>query len=1065
MSRHARPGSGAHWLETAALCLTLLLAFCLPRTALASLYAEYLFEESSYNGTAGEVKDSSGNGRHGRIVGSPTSTATGYANRGLLVGADGGSTTSNALDTGIDINSIGTQGSITFWYKRTSTDNLYIMLLDASTGTSARFFLSREGDTATLSDIAADVTMNGSNRSQLSLNHIYSNQWTYVAMTWKEGSGYNFLTRDLSCNVIASDSQTGSGALATAIGTLYVGDSRTTATNSMVHGSNTSANGTFDTVRIYDTQLSTAETLADCISAPGLDHLEITSSSASGASGNAVTYSIKACADAACSKLYTNGVTGTLSVAGVGLVTTYNTGAAFAIANGSSSTTETVTLVGSGIASIGLSSVAPVSTNSTPVFCGIGSTATSSGSCTYTVTLPLHHFELTTSSNSTLTCQPVTYTIKACATGTSPCTPYTGITAITGNLSVTGTTVAYPSGSGFTIAAGSSTTTVVAHATTVGTATAGLTGVSATPSNTPAVFCGMGTTATSGGSCGISVAASGLLVSAPNHRSGVAQSSATIKAVRSSDNAQVCLAAFSGTKSINLKCTHNNPGSATSSMPLLVNGVALNAGNNAAAKCDGTGANLNLSFDANGMATLSSLQYNDVGNMTLAASYSGSGTDAGLSMTGNTSFVVAPYDFSVTGLAVNTTASPATCSTIDFMAGCAFKGTVTARNSLGSTTPNFGNESSPEAVSLSFTRTAPASGSNGSFSGSLGSFNGGTASSTNLVWSEVGKGDVVATLSDGDYLGSSLGVTGASTGGSAGIFYPHHFSVSPTNACGVFTYSGQPFGLAITAQNASGGTTSNYSGSGTVSSSSPVYPSGVTLSETVGVLGTLSNTAIAATSFTSGIANVAASSTSPKFTFTNKETANTSLNLRVTDNHPISGAATSNGHDGTLPLRSGRLKLSNAFGSGKAALSVTTQLQYWSGKAWVFNDSDSCVTSIPASAIALSGYLDSKGATTTGWSTSASAATLSGGTGSFTVAAPSPTGATGSVDVAVNLGSTSADQSCLSAHPATTGANLAFLRANNGSCATSADRDPSARVSFGVHSPETKKMIHVRDLF
>jgi len=144
---------------------------------------------------------------------------------------------------------------------------------------------------------------------------------------------------------------------------------------------------------------------------------------------------------------------------------------------------------------------------------------------------------------------------------------------------------------------------------------------------------------------------------------------------------------------------------------------------------------------------------------------------------------------------------------------------------------------------------------------------------------------------------------------------------------------------------------------------------------------------------------------------------------------------------------------------------VTTQLQYWNGKTWVFNDSDSCVTSIPASAIALSGYLDSKGASTTGWSTSAAAAVLSGGTGSFTVAAPSPTGATGSVDVAVNLGSTSADQSCLSAHPATTGANLAFLRANNGSCATSADRDPSARVSFGVHSPETKKMIHVRDLF
>jgi len=1063
--QHVHPCPGAHWLEAAALTLMLLLAFCLPRSAHAALYAEYLFEETSYNGTANEVKDSSGNGRHGRIVGSPTSTSTGYANRGLLVGADGGSSTSNALDTGIDINNIGTEGSITFWYKRTSTDNLYIMLLDASTSTSARFFLSREGDTATLSDIAASMTMGGSTRDQLSLNHIYSSQWTYVAMTWKEGSGYNFLTRDLSCNVIASDSKSASGTLATGIGTLYVGDSRTTATDSMVHGSNTSANGTFDTVRVYTTQLTTAETLADCVSAPGLDHLEVTTSSASGASGNAVTYNIKACSNASCSQLYTNGVTGSLSVVGTGLTTTYNTGAAFAIANGSSSTTETVTLVGSGIASIGLSSVLPVGTNSTPVFCGIGSTATNSGSCTYTVTLPLHHFELTTSSNSTLTCQPVTYTIKACSTGTSPCTPYIGLTPITGNLSVTGTTVNYPSGSGFTIAAGNSTTTVVAHATTVGTATAGLTSLSVTPSNSPAVFCGMGTTAASGGSCAVSVSASGFLLSVPHHRSGVAQSSATIKAVRSSDNAQVCLAAFSGTKSINLKCTHSNPGSATSSMPLLINGAALNAGNNAAAKCDGTGANLNLSFDTNGMATLTSLQYLDVGNMTLLATYTGSGTDAGLSMSGNTTFIVAPYDFSVTGLAVNTTPSPADCSTSHFTAGCTFKGSVTARNAQGNTTPNFGNESSPEGVTLSFTRTMPASGSNGMFSGTLGGFSNGSAASTNMAWSEVGKGDVVATLSDGDYLGSGLSATGASTGGSAGIFYPHHFVVSGSNACGSFSYSGQPFGVSITATNASGGTTSNYTGSGTISAAAPVYPHGVTLTDTSGAAGTLLRGTVAASSFNFGVATVAASSTSPQFTYTNKETANSSLNLRATDSQPASGAATSSGHDATVPLRSGRLKLSNAFGSGKASLSIPAQLQYWNGKAWIFNDADSCITSIPATAIALSGYLDSKGNGTSGWSTTVSAITLSGGKGSLTASAPSPTGATGSVDLAVNLGSTSSDQSCLSTHASTTGANLGFLRANHGNCSTAFDRDPSARASFGVYSPETHKMIHVQDLY
>ena len=52
-----------------------------------------------------------------------------------------------------------------------------------------------------------------------------------------------------------------------------------------------SANGTFDTVRVYTTQLTTAETLADCVSAPGLDHLEVTTSSASGASSSSRRWS------------------------------------------------------------------------------------------------------------------------------------------------------------------------------------------------------------------------------------------------------------------------------------------------------------------------------------------------------------------------------------------------------------------------------------------------------------------------------------------------------------------------------------------------------------------------------------------------------------------------------------------------------------------------------------------------------------------------------------------------------------------------------------------------------
>ena len=71
-----------------------------------------------------------------------------------------------------------------------------------------------------------------------------------------------------------------------------------------------------------------------------------------------------------------------------------------------------------------------------------------------------------------------------------------------------------------------------------------------------------------------------------------------------------------------------------------------------------------------------------------------------------------------------------------------------------------------------------------------------------------------------------------------------------------------------------------------------------------------------------------------------------------------------------------------------------------------------------------------------------------------------------SVDVALNLGSSTAtDQSCHASHPLTVGAAKPWLRAQNGSCATSADRDPAARASFGIFTPECRKTVHLRELF
>jgi MSHA biogenesis protein MshQ len=202
--------------------------------------------------------------------------------------------------------------------------------------------------------------------------------------------------------------------------------------------------------------------------------------------------------------------------------------------------------------------------------------------------------------------------------------------------------------------------------------------------------------------------------------------------------------------------------------------------------------------------------------------------------------------------------------------------------------------------------------------------------------------------------------------------------------------------------------------------------------------------------------------TTQSFTYANKLTAPAALTLRAIDGD---GVTSENKTEQGPNVRSGRLQLSNAFGTGRDTLRVPVTTQYWSGRAWVVNDADSGCSVLPTASVVRAVYLDSKGASTSAWSTSVSSIVpLSNGRGTIVLTAPTNSG-TGSVDLSVNLGTTTSDQSCLSAHPASVGAQLPWLRSVNGSCAATYDRDPTARATFGVFSPETQRLIHTRDLF
>ena len=648
---------------------------------------------------------------------------------------------------------------------------------------------------------------------------------------------------------------------------------------------------------------------------------------------------------------------------------------------------------------------------------------------------PLHHVEIQHGSGRGLTCSATSFTVKACMDAACA-TPYTG--GVTGTLAASGTgmSVLWPAGTSFTIPSGSSTTNLAFQQTTVGSTLLSASGITPTPAN--ATSCNFNTI---NPGCTFTAADSGLLFDVPNHRSEVRQA-LTVSAVKKADNSLACVPAFASvSRNVTLTCSYANPSSGT--LPVRVASTALNAAGNAGAACDVGGKALSLAFDANGTAS-TTLTYADAGQVTLSARYAGSaGTnDIGLVLVGSDNFVATPTDFAVTGVPNSPMA-----------AGSAFPVTVTARNSAGSTTPNFGGESVAEGAVLAFARTQPTGSSavDGSFSGTLGGFNAGVATGSDLAWTEVGQGLVTATLTSASYLGSGMTLTGSATA----TFKPHHFDATTTAACGTFSYAWQPFVVTVTARNAAGNTTLNYDGS---VNTSPNFAKAVTLSDgSANATGTLRDPSLAAGAFVNGVGST---SGSPYFAVTDKRTSPQSITLRATD---ADGVTSTGFAEGSMALRSGRLRLSNAFGRAKAPLQVPVVAEHWLDQAWVANTADHC-TVVPSAAIALSNPRNASGGVSAA-TTSAAGFALTAGRGTLSLAAPAPAGSSLSLDLAINLGDTSADQSCLANHPTTTGARLPWLRSLNGACSAAANRDPAARATFGIYSPETRRTVHVRDLF
>lgn len=601
---------------------------------------------------------------------------------------------------------------------------------------------------------------------------------------------------------------------------------------------------------------------------------------------------------------------------------------------------------------------------------------------------------LITHAGSALTCSPQTVTITACAN--AGCTaPHYSAGA---NVTLT------PGGQTFAIDATGINSVATVQQSTSGAAT--LAAISVPPAAVTPASCW--NTATATASCAMTFSNSGFVVTVPNHTS-CNSTTATIEAVQTAPGTGRCVPAYRNvTRSVNLYSGYANPASGTQVITASTGTVSTTA----------PGTTHNLSFDVNGTATIS-LSYPDAGQLTLTASDT---APTGAAMTGSGTFVVAPASFAFSAI-----------PTAPLTAGLTFNATATAKNgcTTPATTANFINQT----VTITSSNPVPAMGNATAINTTLTGFSNGTANAS-LTWNEVGTIDLNATLAN--YLGSGLSISGTQAG--VGRFQPAYFDTAVTQGCGTFTYAGsttpakagQPFTVTATANRLGGGVTKNYAGAS--------YAYLTTLTNAGVATGLAANT-IAAASFANGVgsANVTYAVATP-------QTAPLTLTLRATDSD--TPAVSSSGHtEATAPIRSGRARMLNAYGSELLALPIPVTIEYYDTTPSVGwrTGTDTCTT------LSAANFGFSTAPNCTPALTSCNSVVSVSGSGVKPAVSLTKPGVSTSFCVTLDLGTPLEGNQCIATGATSTAATSAGYPWLQYPWTGSAAANPRARATFGIY--------------
>ncbi len=337
-------------------------------------------------------------------------------------------------------------------------------------------------------------------------------------------------------------------------------------------------------------------------------------------------------------------------------------------------------------------------------------------------------------------------------------------------------------------------------------------------------------------------------------------------------------------------------------------------------------------------------------------------------------------------------------------AGRPFTVTATALNAAGTPAVTTTYDGTPTAQLSACSGTA-CTASFGTLNLGVSSFSSGVLSSALATYSDVGAFSLqlqdtnFAAVDAADTAGNctASGRYVCSVATVVGRFIPDRFDTVLTQGCaaGNFTYSGQPFSVTVSARSFSGATTPSYT--------SGVLANAVTLSN-AGVSSNLTGNALAATSFVAGVATA-----TPIYKFSNALTAPLALVARAVETS-ADGVTSSGAIEGTTSIHSGRVRLSNTYGSELLALPIPLTVEFWNG-AWAMNTADTC-TAIAASQFAWA-FPAGNAARPNNLNACESAVSVSGSPPSFAVnlSAPGASNA-GWADLTLNLGASATGSQC-----------------------------------------------------